>query len=325
MIPRGYKHQISGILNLQECLDNKADKFHTHDGLMGPGGEVTHHNHEISDINNLTETLAGKADVEHTHDCYALADHCHEEYAASDHNHDAEYATLGHTHPAQDLQQHEHKISEVVGLQNELNLKSNVGHSHTGYALTNHGHPELSPIGHEHEQYALTDHCHEEYALVSHGHLDYAPWCHCHYQYARLDHTHDYTCLCYAPVCHTHCTYAPKYHEHTTDDVWINTACVQYSEAKLSSLLGKFDCRIHYLYCMVLKLDKHLATIIAKDSTMVGHNTCQSAYLTISPYTCNCNGLGYLEQCETGSHSPFLSGPGGRMTTGEHENTVISE
>jgi hypothetical protein len=76
---------------------------------------------------------------------------------------------------------------------------------------------------------------------------------------------------------------------------------------------------------MVLKLDKHLATIIAKDSTMVGHNTCQSAYLTISPYTCNCNGLGYLEQCETGSHSPFLSGPGGRMATGEHENTVISE
>lgn len=80
---------------------------------------------------------------------------------------------------------HTHTISEITGLQTELNGKAASDHSHTEYAATSHGHAmsditglssalaEKSDVGHTHLGYASSSHTHSEYASSSHTHSNY--------------------------------------------------------------------------------------------------------------------------------------------------------
>lgn len=65
-----HQHTIGEVFNLQEKLDAKAGKNHTHEQYA----EKEH-----------THNYAAKS---HTHKSYAAADHSHEQYAAKDHTHD---------------------------------------------------------------------------------------------------------------------------------------------------------------------------------------------------------------------------------------------
>jgi hypothetical protein len=89
------------------------------------------HTHAIANVTGLQSILDGKSEITHTHAEYALTGHSHSEFA---------------------LTAHTHFVSDVTGLQNALNLKSDVGHNHIiadtvglqdeldGKAFTNHTH-----------------------------------------------------------------------------------------------------------------------------------------------------------------------------------------
>ena len=104
-----HQHTIGEVFNLQEQLDNKAGKSHTHSGYA-----PKEHSHDY-------------APKTHTHSGYAAKSHSHN-YAAPDHTHD--YAPADHTHPELDNAKHEHDIVDVKGLVSALSRKAELSHTH---------------------------------------------------------------------------------------------------------------------------------------------------------------------------------------------------
>ena len=112
------------------------------------------HTHAIANVTGLQSILDGKSEITHTHAEYALTGHSHSEFA---------------------LTSHTHFVSDVTGLQNALNLKSDVGHNHIiadtvglqdeldGKAFTNHTH-SISSIN-------LLQAALDGKASVSHSHI----------------------------------------------------------------------------------------------------------------------------------------------------------
>lgn len=104
-------------------------------------------------------------------------------------------ATL-HTHVKADIVDftHGHAISEITNLQSSLDGKAAIGHNHdTVYSI----------LGHTHSEYALTDHNHDTtYAAIVHYHdTVYAPISHFHSEYALTGHNHDSV---YSALGHSH-------------------------------------------------------------------------------------------------------------------------
>lgn len=134
-------------------------------------------------ISTLTQqALNNKADSNHTHNQYAAVDHTHEEYVTPTASTTvqgkiqiatgAEVATgasqlkavspyelkqvtdqlapVNHTHNEFAASTHNHAISDVTGLSNELNGKASTEHTHSDYSLTTHTHSEYVQTSHVH-------------------------------------------------------------------------------------------------------------------------------------------------------------------------------
>lgn len=149
-------HSISEITNLQNLLDDKAVIDHNHDAiyavidhnhseyaLTGHDHDevyaVAGHSHAIDEVTGLQTALNGKAAVSHNHNTvyaainhdhsaiYAALGHSHSEYALTGHDHDGVYSAVGHNHA----------ISDVTGLQTELDSKQTKAAAHNlGTGLT---------------------------------------------------------------------------------------------------------------------------------------------------------------------------------------------
>ena len=138
-------HGISEITDLQTLLDGKAAVDHNHNlfyaaidhshgeyALTGHNHDsvysVIGHNHAIDEVTGLQDLLDGKAAVNHNHDAaYAAIGHTHSEYALTAHNHNGVYAAVGHGHA----------VSDVTGLQAELDGKQTKAAAHNlGTGLT---------------------------------------------------------------------------------------------------------------------------------------------------------------------------------------------
>jgi hypothetical protein len=181
-----HNHLISEVTGLQLELDSKSDIDHTHTGYQ-PIGDYADlvHSHVISDVTGLQIELDGKSSTSHNHDAtyqpignYASSTHNHDlTYSSITHNHDATYQPIGnyasstHNHDTTyqpignySVNGHGHIISDVTGLQTELDGKSSTSHNHSGV---------YQPIG----NYALDNHNHDlVYASITHDHdLDYQP------------------------------------------------------------------------------------------------------------------------------------------------------
>lgn len=148
------------LIDVQEQLDNKADKIHTHEisdvidlQTELDGKADSNHDHEISDVNNLQTTLTnhenlistkadesmltalaarvaivelGKADTNHSHVAANITDlqNLLDGYAAANHNHDSSYSAINHTHNEYAAANHNHDSSY-----------SAINHNHNEYVL----------------------------------------------------------------------------------------------------------------------------------------------------------------------------------------------
>jgi hypothetical protein len=141
--------------------------------------ESTKPTYSVSEISGLSDELSGKSNTDHTHDQYSLTSHTHTAQdigalpssttipsATSQLTNDSGFIT-GYTEtdptvPAWAKAENKptYDVSEISGLQDTLNGKSNTGHTHSEYSSTSH----------THEQYSLTSHTHNEYSLTSHTH-----------------------------------------------------------------------------------------------------------------------------------------------------------
>lgn len=130
----------------------------------------------------IQQALDGKAESTHTHTQYAATDHTHQEYVtpaasttvqgkiqiatgtevatgASQLKAVSPYelkqvtdqlAPVNHTHNEFAASTHNHAISDVTGLSNELNGKASTEHTHSDYSLTTHTHSEYAQTSHVH-------------------------------------------------------------------------------------------------------------------------------------------------------------------------------
>ena len=112
--------------NDQQMTELKGIKFDDNSVIKGISDSTT------SDSSNIA--LSTKWGKSHKHDDdYSKKNHNHDsQYAAKNHNHDNDYAPIVHDHPLLASANHTHTISNVQGLQNALNQKANVNHSHFG-------------------------------------------------------------------------------------------------------------------------------------------------------------------------------------------------
>jgi hypothetical protein len=240
--PDSHSHSEYALATHDHDLDY-APLGHNHDGTYAPATHshseyaLTTHNHDtvysklghahteadISDLDKYSQAevdalLADKADTTHNHDTrYALKSHSHINYALTTHNHDTVYSKLGHTHSEYALVSHGHAISDVTGLQTELDNKASTGHNHDlDYAPLNHNHDgDYSLATHSHSQYALTSHNHDTvYAPITHGHAitDVTGLQNALDDKADVGHNHD---TAYAPKSHSHSEYALATHTHS--------------------------------------------------------------------------------------------------------------
>jgi len=149
---KSHSHEIAEVDGLQAALDNKAASNHNHDSAYADinhnhdtvYADIDHnhdtsyadisHNHSISEVTGLQAALDNKAASNHNHDTsYADINHNHDtSYADINHNHDTSYADIDHNHDTSyaDID-HNHLISEVTGLQAELDSKASATHSHS--------------------------------------------------------------------------------------------------------------------------------------------------------------------------------------------------
>ena len=139
-------HEHEEIINLQNELDNKANK----EEILSEDDVVNIIKDNVGDIGSLI-------DPEHNHDDrYALLEHSHEEYALEKHEHD--YAATDHLHNNYADVEHNHNTDY-----------SKKDHTHTEFAKTNHDH-DYAPTVHTHD-YASTTHDHDDnYAQKTHIH-----------------------------------------------------------------------------------------------------------------------------------------------------------
>lgn len=72
-----HQHTISEVFTLQDKLNGKADKGHTHTKFADKD-----HKHD-----DLTAAINGKAAKQHTHEDLASANHVHNNYASKNHTH----------------------------------------------------------------------------------------------------------------------------------------------------------------------------------------------------------------------------------------------
>ena len=130
--PDAHVHTIGEITGLQGALDGKQD-----------AGTIAEHTHTTAEITGLDAQLTAinteldtKADINHNHDLV---------YSPINHNHDAEYSDINHNH---DLVYspitHNHAITEITGLQAELDAINT--------ELDNHTHDDLAPSNHTHQE-----------------------------------------------------------------------------------------------------------------------------------------------------------------------------
>jgi phage host-nuclease inhibitor protein Gam len=167
-----HTHTISQVTGLQAALDGKANTSHTHSisqvtGLQTElndlqtqinGKANTSHTHTISQVTGLQTALDGKANTSHTHSISQVTglQTALDGKASVSHDHSGVYAPVNHTHTISQVTglqaaldgkantSHTHSISQVTGLQTELNDlqtqingKANTSHTHSISQVTN--------------------------------------------------------------------------------------------------------------------------------------------------------------------------------------------
>ncbi len=113
--------------NDQQMTELKGIKFDDNSIIKGISDTTT------PDSSNIA--LSTKWGKSHKHDDdYSKKNHNHDQqYAAKDHNHDSDYAPINHTHTTEySPATHTHSISNITNLQNSLDNKANVNHTHFG-------------------------------------------------------------------------------------------------------------------------------------------------------------------------------------------------
>lgn len=118
-----HTHDIDDVNGLQTSLNAKANSNHTHSGYASAT-----HSHAISNIIGLQTALDDKANADHTHTNYATVNHTHSEYATND-DLDSK-ADVNHTHTGYAASSHTHTMSNITGLSDALDGKSDSGHAH---------------------------------------------------------------------------------------------------------------------------------------------------------------------------------------------------
>ncbi len=176
-------HVIGDVTGLQDALNGKSNTGHLHDdrysqiGHTHSGYALTSHGHSISEITSLQSEIGrldGRID-------YRLAG----EYQMGGTGflrRDGVWANppiTSHTHGWDEItgkptsftpSTHSHGISDVMGLQANLDGKSNVGHIHDDrYYTETESDTKFAVVNHTHSQYALATHTHAEYANASSG------------------------------------------------------------------------------------------------------------------------------------------------------------
>ena len=120
--------------NDQQMSELKSIKFDDNSVIKGISDSITSDSSNIALSTKWDKTVKNDFD-NHNHDQqYAPKNHNHDQqYAAKDHNHDSDYAPINHTHATQySPATHTHSISNITNLQNTLDNKANVNHTHFG-------------------------------------------------------------------------------------------------------------------------------------------------------------------------------------------------
>ena len=251
------ENQISNLsTEINAKLDNKADKFHSHDtyyskseidtklAQLSTGGSIDLEGYLKQedvlplqeDIDKLQQDVANKADANHTHS-YKVSDieGLQEALDSKVNTNDSieipddimsiinNKADKDHTHDFAPVDHtHESIEQNISNLQNELNNKAEKSEILSEEDVIeiikdNVGDIEIGPS-------VDPEHTHDEYAPIDHNHDEvYAPIEHDHEGYALEEHNHEDLAPLehaheeYALDDHTHTEFASKKHDHAED------------------------------------------------------------------------------------------------------------
>ena len=194
----GHGHEISEINNLQNELDAKInkdnaaskDELKAIEALLGGKADAGHdhnelyankeHDHTVEDIVDLSEKyytkeamdpiLSGKAEVDHDHDndYYTKNEVDNKIEAGITDANLSQYATINYVTSELNKKadvSHDHTISDITGLQDELDLKANKNDVPTKDDLAGY-----SPVEHNHDdRYCTPAQVDEKIAAVDHS------------------------------------------------------------------------------------------------------------------------------------------------------------
>jgi hypothetical protein len=169
------------------------------DSRLSNARTPTTHTHLWADITDKPTTFAPSG---HTHTKSQITDFAHTHlwaditdkpttFAPTTHTHlwaditdkPTTFAPTTHTHLWADITDrpttftpstHSHGIADVMGLQANLDAKSNTGHIHDDrYYTETESDAKYAVVNHTHSNYALATHTHSEYAGINHTHSEY--------------------------------------------------------------------------------------------------------------------------------------------------------
>lgn len=142
-----FKEWISGNYNIRHPFNDLLDLLILSDEMPSPY-DLEDHTHTISDIVSLQIALDGKSDIDHTHNYDDLED--------KPSLFDGTWSNLTGKPTTFSPSAHTHEISDIDDLQDALDGKSDIGHSHDWGDIT--GKPSTFPAStHSHDISDITN------------------------------------------------------------------------------------------------------------------------------------------------------------------------